>query len=108
MGAYVNPKGSETKESWLAANAQCLSVREARDHNDFENEFLIVLLDNGSFSAAGIAYSKEEKEVFLDPTDSRPKKFYKASKEKLLPISELQRYFLENSQSLKTNLLSSS
>lgn len=89
MGAYINPK-NESKESFLN--------REGKQLNSFpmfedipEDELMVVLLDNGAFTAAGIAFDCREYACFIYP-DDRPKKYYLVKKSKLYNVSDLDCY----------------
>lgn len=90
MGAYVNPP-TGTKEDWLALNARELTRAEAELHTDFENDLLVVLVQNAAFSAAGVAFSPGEKDVFLN-TCNREKRYFQAPKSLLLLASNLVDY----------------
>lgn len=91
MGAYVNPPGVE-KEAWLAVYADL--VPDAPDSvSEREGELPVCLVDNGPFTAAGIAYDDRELSVFCDSRDARPKRWYWAPVDDLLAVSsELSRY----------------
>ncbi len=87
MGAYVNPPNNQDKADWLNENR---AVDEPLSRSDINFEEVrekgllpVVLVFNGAFTAAGIGYSKEEFEVFANPSDNRPKLFYLVEEEKL-------------------------
>jgi len=94
MGYYVNPE-EVTKEEWLVKNATPLTEMLLVDWQAVrdENMLPVVLINNGAFTAAGIAFSKSELEAFTSPDDYRPKKYYKASTEKLKEVSDLPSSF---------------
>lgn len=79
MGYYIDPKKS-TKENWLEKHG--IEYQGWRDAEliwlakEADQVSVVVLVDNGPFSAAGIAYSKEELAEFTRPSDYRPKKIY--------------------------------
>lgn len=86
MGAYVNPVG-ESKEEWLMKNGHLLTGGQDFMWESLPKGFLFVcLIDNGHFTAAGIAYSKEEFERFKRD-NSRPKSWYIAEIQKLHEVS---------------------
>ena len=90
MGAYINPDNCE-KEEWLNKNAETISEREFREFK-FDNEKLpIVLINNGAFTAAGIAYCKKERDIFSHE-DGRFKLYFSTDKEKLYEVSNLEIY----------------
>ena len=82
MGIYINPKEG-TKEEWLA--------KHAKEVNSITWDILpkdilpVVLVDNGGFTAAGIAYCKSELEQF-QYEDGRPKKWFLAKVEDLQKV----------------------
>ena len=86
MGYYVNLRDM-TKEQWLEENGKEVSLADAMAHPSVDSPSRIVcLVDNGDFSAAGIAYDRRELEAFTLPRDIRPKRFFDVSVEKLLPF----------------------
>lgn len=86
MGYYINPP-NETKEEFLQREGTKFSPIEWKNVPD--DSLPVVLINNGFFTAAGIAYSKRELEAFIVPADRRPKSFYLVKIEKLLPVSDL-------------------
>ena len=70
MGYYINPKVG-TKEQWLEANGKRISSDEARVFIFDGKELPVCLVDNfGAFTAAGIAYSLQERDAFIRPDTS--------------------------------------
>lgn len=97
MGAYINPP-DRTKEQWLEENATLMSSTPAsgfyKDTGEPVGEYrLVCLIDNGAFTAAGIAYDKAEYLAFARP-DGRPRKWYAVKRELLTPevAPDLPRY----------------
>lgn len=91
MGAYINPI-DQSKEDWLKEHAILAeglpqSIDEKPDH------LPVCLVDNGPFTAAGIAFDEGELQAFAYP-DYRPKTWYWAPKEKLMDpeVSSLAHY----------------
>lgn len=82
----MNPADGRSKEEWLEV--------EAVEHADLAdaligigpNRMLVVLMDNGLFTAAGVAYCPSEVAAFTDPTDPRAKRWFVASVEKLTGV----------------------
>jgi hypothetical protein len=86
MGIYINPpKG--TKEQFLAACATPISREDFMTFSVPDDCLPVALVNNGAFTAAGVAYDLREVECFTHPTDFRPKKFYCVEKSKLLDES---------------------
>jgi hypothetical protein len=85
MGFYINPP-DQTKEEFLYDHGFRLRPEELPSSFDFANSIHlpVCLVDNGAFTAAGIAYCQAEYERFLDGAD-RPKKWYLVSKANLKP-----------------------
>lgn len=74
MGFYVNPKG-ESKEQFLLKKG--VAVPRTFKWEDKPNGSLpVILVDNGPFTAAAIAYCKEEFDGFMDVRDMRPKQVF--------------------------------
>ncbi len=98
MGAYVNPEG-ETKEQWLEREGLEVTRTQIQffmyDFEPANEEFYlpVVLIDNGYFTAGAIAYDARERDAFLNPADTRPKRYFTVELKKLLTVSEeLPRY----------------
>lgn len=81
MGFYVNVSGMR-KEDWLVRYGRQVPLAEA---TVTDNELPVILVDNGSFSAAGIAYCEQELEIFLRE-DGRAKKAFMCKREDLKPF----------------------
>lgn len=79
MGYYINPKNM-SKEEWLSENHSEV-LKEApssniRINSDGSKDMAVVLVDNGAFTAAGVAYSQDELNAFTaNKNDHRPKIF---------------------------------
>ena len=90
MGYYVNPPSGWTKERWLRQYGQ--RVSDVPTFDDSKKTLPVCLVDNGAFTAAGVAYSQRELEAFNRPNDNRPKEWYVVPTEMLLVIiPDLQR-----------------
>lgn len=95
MGAYINPEG-QNKEEWLRDNGIQVNLIDILDWNNKPKDCLpVVFMDNGFFTAAGIAFSQRELDNFTSPEDSRPKVFYFVEISKLLTVSNLKFYLEE-------------
>lgn len=101
MGVYVNPK-KETKEDWLMKNGRrvCEVLPEVTlpDFKSFteKGELPVILVDNGMFTAAGVAFDNREYEMMTESErDTRPKTLFAAPKKKLKKVSNLKDYLKE-------------
>lgn len=89
MGYYLNPGDSRTKEEFLEQEGKEIfpflfaSKDEIWEHTP-QDYAIIVLVDNGAFAAAAIAFSREEFDAFTDIIDSRPKRLFMIKIPKLL------------------------
>ena len=86
MGYYINPK-DETKEEFLRKNA-IETTKDDFKRFTFENDLSlpVCLVDNGFFTAAGVAYSESERDAFVMESDNRPKRFFVCSVERLKKV----------------------
>lgn len=98
MGYYVNPPG-ESKESFLRREGLRVPNDRKITWDSVPKGFLpVVLLDNGPFTAAGIAYCESELNVFTRLDDPRSRQVFMVKIDKLLPVSDhgLARYLKES------------
>lgn len=84
MGAYIDPKDC-SKEKWLQEHAAQLAFLPHWDEIPI-GSLLVVLVDNGPFTAAAIVFSMGEYGAFTMANDPRPKKFFVANTAKLLDV----------------------
>lgn len=84
MGLYINPTNM-SKENLLLQVGRTLSAREFKAW-DFTNrsEIPVALVDNGLFTAAGVAFDRRELEAFTSPEDRRPRTYF------AVPVSVLR------------------
>ncbi len=91
MGYYINPPDM-SKERWLNKFANFVGpIYESGEVPKWEDitkdDILpVVLVDNGMFTAAGVAYSEQEYKAFTDPGDKRPRELYTAKVDDLLKV----------------------
>jgi len=92
MGMYINPPNM-TKEEFLKKHGERVSLavlkseyatKSSDDYNDLD-KLPVVLVDNGLFTAAAIAFSNTELRYFIEVTDPRPKTYWVVSRALLLP-----------------------
>jgi hypothetical protein len=87
MGYYINPKDGSSKESFLSKHG--LQVLAPKEGFDFSGEnWPVCLVDNGAFTAAGIADCPEELDAFKYP-DGRPKAWFLVPRVHLEPFCPL-------------------
>lgn len=98
MGAYINPPDM-SKEDFLLAHGKPIQMTDitlagffGADGNAKGDDRIVCLIDNGEFSAAGIAFDANELEAFTYPGDRRDKSFFLVPKAKLLGVSNLHQY----------------
>lgn len=85
MGYYINPVGM-TKEQFLLSHGQRVSKAEAKAAFSEDADSLpVVLINNGAFTAAGIAYDLDKFNALTRGDDPRPKAIYLVSKLDLAP-----------------------
>lgn len=78
MGFYINPKNM-SKEDWLRRNGMGVTQASASKHSAGDGgDFVVCLVDNGDFTAAGIAYNDGERDSFLfrDTGEQRPRQWF--------------------------------
>jgi len=93
MGCYVNPNDME-KEDWLFEN------NDNKDFEDYgswkacfeERKLPVVLVHNGFFTAAAVAYNEDELKEFTRDDDPRPRKIFVIPMDKLKEVSNIEDY----------------
>jgi hypothetical protein len=73
MGLYINPE-TGTKEEWLASHG--ILQQQVPKQYKSEGRYVVCLVDNGLFTAAGVCYKQEELEEFTRSEDYRPKTWW--------------------------------
>lgn len=95
MGVYINSRNM-SKEDWLEINGVPTTLNSLEHWNDLSYGTLpVCLVDNGHFTAAGIAYCKEELECFKR-NDGRPKKWFIVEIHKLHEVSPGLKMYLDS------------
>ena len=89
MGCYINP-ANESKEEFLSRCGKEVSLSSFKNAPD--GTLPVVLVHNGFFTAAGIAYSEGEVEAFTIPSDVRPKRYFWVDVDDLKGVSDLEEY----------------
>lgn len=98
MGAYINPKDGIEKEDFLEKHGT--EIEDIQPVLDTGIEKIlrtdqvlpVCLVDNGVFTAAGIAYDDRELQEFANPRDGRDKRWYLVPVSKLYEQSDLEDY----------------
>lgn len=86
MGFYINPHDM-SKEDWLKEyGTLAVRITEAGFKHRPENTLPVILVDNGPFTAAAIAYNEQEYQEFINPKDIRPKTLYFVQLDELLAV----------------------
>ena len=87
MGLYIEVPD---KLGWLLDNGEQINVCAFTPESICDDEFLVVIVDNGPFYAAGAAFSERELEYILeednDPEDKRQRKYFIVKKDILKPV----------------------
>ena len=103
MGCYINPPDM-TKEQWLEENASELppppdSLEKFIDKYESGKQpfYIVCLVDNGYFTAAAVAFDKDELMAFANTTDLRPKKWYVATYEALTRVCPIDHWIKNES-----------
>jgi hypothetical protein len=84
MGYYVNPQDGRTKEEFLAERGREVT-RDVilRDAFKDKSHTPVVMVDNGFFTAAAIAFDARELKAFTDLDDVRPHRYFFVPREEL-------------------------
>ncbi|MBR3655258.1 MAG: hypothetical protein IKR34_02110 [Candidatus Gastranaerophilales bacterium] len=103
MGCYIDPK-NETKEEFLKREGEEVESDYITQNFRFikkQDKLPVILVDNGPFTAAGVAYIESEFERFTR-YDNRPKRFYLVPIEKLKTVSPIEDYLKEKEEEWRT------
>ena len=88
MGYYVNPP-NESKEQFLKREGIKAPFDSKLNWESVPKDFLpVVLVDNGHFTAAAIAYDAQELAECTSLNDPRPRQIYMVKIEKLVKVSD--------------------
>lgn len=82
MGFYINPRDGRSKEQWLRDHGRRISDDIVRSFDFTTDELPVCWVDNGPFTAAGIAFNAYERDAFIHP-DSRPKQWFVVRRDRL-------------------------
>ena len=87
MGLYINPV-EETKEEWLREHgAQLLTIpKEYKSVGKTGTYWVVCLVHNPTFTAAGVCYSDRELEDWKEVDDRRLKMWFLVEEEDLLTV----------------------
>ena len=92
MGVYISP-AKETKEAWLDKHASLIGFRGIEQTKvpsfaelEANEQCLVVLINNGRWTAAVVAYNEPEYDTWTSMEDNRPMIYYKASKSVLSQV----------------------
>jgi len=92
MGLYINPQ-EVSKEQWLNDNGEQLEKAPVKMRENKE-EILVCLIDNGPFTAAGVAFNQAELNNFCKE-DMRYKEWFVVGLDKIKRVcsDEWENYF---------------
>jgi hypothetical protein len=76
-----------SKEFWLIKHGRV--IPQPTRHRDGDN-IAVVFIDNGGFTAAGVAYNAQELAAFSDPDDPRPKRWFSVPIAELIKVGAIQ------------------
>ena len=86
MGLYIDPSVGD-KETWLAENGKKLDYNNPLEWSEIpKGYFPVILMDNGMFTAAGVAFNEREYKNFLTP-DPRPKQLWIVHEKQLYTVT---------------------
>lgn len=87
MGYYINPKDM-SKEEWLRKHAilQTNGDPGVLFRTIRPDQHMVCMVDNGGFTAAGIAYNQGEYNAFNYPNDERTKTWFVVQDKKLIEV----------------------
>lgn len=92
MGCYVDPPDGTDKALWLKDNGDPLGWAPSSLSVLPNDKLPVCLIDNGLFTAAGVAFSDAELAVFDDSSDPRPKLWFSVPRVLLREVSPLKYY----------------
>lgn len=81
MGYYIEATGGKNKAAWLVQHAKGTIVSKATPTPD---SIPVVVMDNGPFEAAGVAFDADELDAFTSPSDWRPKTIVMVPRDEVL------------------------
>lgn len=90
MGYYVQTPGqNHNKAIRIAADNDGVLIHKPNHYSDIpDNKALIVVVDNGPFEAAALAYSEREFEEFTDVMDGRRKEYVLLDKSRAYKLAK--------------------
>lgn len=83
MEYYIETPSNKGKADWLISNTKAEERSSALKGSSTHIPVVVVVVDNGIFEAAAIAYDKQELDAFCLVTDTRKKRFL------LVPVEEI-------------------
>tara|TARA_R110000751_G_scaffold215713_7_gene319168 strand:- start:1109 stop:1396 length:288 start_codon:yes stop_codon:yes gene_type:complete len=86
MGLYINPPNM-SKENWLTQHATPTSKSQWQDTTSYFDPVLLAHLNNGQFTALGIAYDASEQSRMTHPLDTRPVNYHFAPRTAVLAVA---------------------
>lgn len=85
MGFYIETDGHNNKANWILKNCKDSYVAPITLDINVPKGFVpVVVMDNGAFEAAGVAFDQKELNDFIDPRDGRPKQLLMVKREDVI------------------------
>jgi len=84
MGYYINPP-SQSKEDFLKEKGTPSTTAQIIAHDYSGDSLPVCLINNGMFTAAGIAYDARERDAFITGMGGRRHSWFTVPKADLIP-----------------------
>lgn len=85
MGFYIETGSNKRKAAWILANTK--SRETPRAFKGTAEEIPVVVVDNGPFEAAAIAFDQGELDAFTEVGDTRPARFLLVARQDVIKLN---------------------
>jgi hypothetical protein len=90
MGYYIDTPHNKNKAKWLVDNCDAVKLPILHKDSHVSPGYVpVIVIDNEYFEAAGIAFDRDELEVFTSLRDGRPKQFLYMPRNKVIELCPL-------------------